>query len=90
MFDSIRSFFPQNACDDAPAENRVTAVVHGSVARDDSNLDSDDDLLVVYPDGLGRGAKYVPRRYSASREGGEPKHPRACSIEFSHTKRRQT
>lgn len=52
-FDSIHAFCEHNL----PQELRLTVVVYGSVARRESTLESDVDLLVVYPDGIDDDAR---------------------------------
>lgn len=56
-FDSIRGFFDDNVPEEVPVEWHVSAVLYGSVARRDSNIDSDVDLLVVFPDGFNEDAR---------------------------------
>jgi predicted nucleotidyltransferase len=53
VFESIREF----CAEDLPEELGLTVVVYGSVARRDSDLDSDLDLFVVYPDGIDDDAR---------------------------------
>jgi predicted nucleotidyltransferase len=55
--DRIRDFFRANVPNEAPAASRVSAVLYGSVARRESGLDSDVDLLVVFPDGFDDDAR---------------------------------
>jgi predicted nucleotidyltransferase len=55
--DGIRLFFDENVPEEVPDEWRVSAAVFGSVARRDSDIDSDIDLFLVFPDGFDEDAR---------------------------------
>ena len=50
VFDSIRNFCEQNVPAEIPEQFQLTVLVYGSVARRESELGSDIDLFVAYPD----------------------------------------
>ncbi|MDX2375186.1 nucleotidyltransferase domain-containing protein [Microbacterium sp. LRZ72] len=52
VFESIRGFLDEIAPREVTESSRLTVLIYGSVARRDSSLDSDIDLLLVYPDGV--------------------------------------
>lgn len=56
-FDGIRAFLEDNVPDEAPESSKVTAVLYGSVARRESDTDSDIDLFLVFPDGFDTDAR---------------------------------
>ena len=51
VIDSIRDFC-EHAPDEVPGVRDVSVVLYGSVARRESTMDSDIDLLVAYPGGF--------------------------------------
>jgi predicted nucleotidyltransferase len=51
FIDSIRDFC-EHTPDEVPDVRHVTVALYGSVARRDSSMDSDIDLLVLYPGGF--------------------------------------